>query len=230
MIEAGLVLYNPDDPARPVNSPNNCYQIAPVVLTLLRQYGSKQWDAALAEFLEVQPGLAAKYGRARDMAQVPVAIAGGGELVLSPGGQSPLIRDIIEQFAPRFVPGATLLYAGDAGNKSAYFQRYAMAALGITVDDHGKMPDVVLHDTARNWLILVEAASSHGPVDAKRHGELAELFAASTAGLVYVSAFPSRAIMRKYLSVIAWETEAWAADEPDHLAHFNGERFLGPYG
>lgn len=229
MIEAGLVLYNPDDPARPVNSPNNCYQVAPEVLELLRQFGSNTWDAALAAFLKVRPGLATKYGKARKMARVAVSIPGGGELLLSPRGQSPLIRDIIEQFAPRFVPGAILLYTGDAGNKHAYFKRDALAALGVVVDDHGKLPDVVLHDVDRNWLILAEAASTHGPVDAKRHGELANLFANSSAGLVYVSAFPSRGIMRKYLATIAWETEAWTADEPDHLTHFNGERFLGPY-
>ena len=228
MIEAGLVLYNPDDPARPVNSPDNCYQVSPETLALVRQFGSKGWDAALAAFLQVQPGLAAKYGKARDLAQVPVAIP-GGQLVLSPGAHSELIRDIIEQFAPRFVRGAVLLYAGDTGDKHGYFDRDALAALGVVVDDHGKLPDVVLHDVDRNWLILAEAASSHGPVDAKRHGELAHLFKDSTAGLVYVSAFPSRAIMRKYLADIAWETEAWAADEPDHLTHFNGERFLGPY-
>lgn len=229
MVEAGLVLFNPDDPARPVNSPDNCYQISPETLALVRQFGSNEWDAALAAFLKVQPGLAAKYGKARDLAQVPVAVP-GGTLMLSPGAHSELIRSIVELFAPRFVRGATLLYAGDTGDKYGYFDRDALAALGVVVDDHGKLPDVVLHDKERNWLILAEAASSHGPVDAKRHGELARLFADSTAGLIYVSAFPSRATMRKYLADIAWETEAWTADEPDHITHFNGERFLGPYG
>lgn len=229
MIEAGLVRYNPDDPGRPVNSPDSCYQISPEALALLRQFGSKSWDAALTAFLKVQPGLAAKYGKARELSQVPVAIP-GGPLALSPGAHSRLIRDIIEQFAPRFVRGAMLLYVGDTGDKHGYFDRSALAALGVVVEDGGKLPDVVLHDVARNWLILAEAASTHGPVDAKRQGELSKLFAGSTAGLVYVSAFPSRAVMRKHLADIAWETEAWAADEPDHLTHFNGERFLGPYG
>lgn len=55
------------------------------------------------------------------------------------------------------------------------------------------------------------------------------LFRAATPGLVYVSCFPDRREMRKYLHEIAWETEAWSADDPTHLIHFNGERFLGPY-
>lgn len=93
----------------------------------------------------------------------------------------------------------------------------------------GKMPDVVLYCPARNWLLLVESVTSHGPVDGKRHNELARLFASSSAGLVYVTAFPSRALMTRYLSEIAWETEVWVADAPSHLIHFNGSRFLGPY-
>lgn len=101
---------------------------------------------------------------------------------------------------------------------------------GIEVDAHGKMPDVVLHFAAKNWLVLVESVTSHGPVNGKRHHELAKLFAGSSAGLVYVTAFPNRATMARHLGEIAWETEVWMADAPSHLIHFNGERFLGPYG
>jgi len=91
------------------------------------------------------------------------------------------------------------------------------------------MPDVVLYYPGKDWLLLVESVTSHGPVDAKRHEELARLFTKSTAGLVYVTAFPSRAVMARYLGEIAWETEVWCADAPSHLIHFNGARFLGPY-
>ncbi len=91
------------------------------------------------------------------------------------------------------------------------------------------MPDVVLYYADRNWLVLVEAVTSHGPVDGKRHTELAKLFMGAKAGLVYVTAFPNRTTMSRYLGEIAWETEVWVADAPSHLIHFDGERFLGPY-
>jgi hypothetical protein len=93
------------------------------------------------------------------------------------------------------------------------------------------MPDVVLYDTAKNWLLLIESVASHGLVDGQRHTELAALFAESSAGLglVYVTASPNRAMMGRYLGEIAWETEVWVADAPLHLIHFNGDRFLGPY-
>jgi len=80
-----------------------------------------------------------------------------------------------------------------------------------------------------NWLLLIEAVTSHGPVDPKRHAELALLFAHSTPGLVYVTAFPDRQTMARYLGDISWETEVWIADAPDHLIHFNGENFFGPH-
>jgi hypothetical protein len=147
----------------------------------------------------------------------------------SPGEHSELIREIIESFAARFAPGSMLIYAGDTGEKWGYFDALTLAKLGVEVESHGKMPDVVLYDPKRNWLILIESVTSHGPVDGKRHSELSSLFAAASAGVVFVTAFPSRSIMSRYLGDIAWETEVWVADAPSHLIHFNGERFLGPY-
>jgi hypothetical protein len=163
------------------------------------------------------------------MERIPLTLPDGSGFTLSPGGQNVLIKQMIEDFCPRFTPGAEVLYIGDAGDKWALFQRDRLGALGVTVDKHGKMPDLVVHMPDSNWLVLMEAASSHGPVDSKRHDELAELFAASTAGLVYVSCFPDRAEFRKYVDKIAWESEVWCADHPTHMIHYNGERFLGPY-
>lgn len=104
-----------------------------------------------------------------------------------------------------------------------------MKKLGVVVDNHGKMPDVVLYHPERDWLLLIESVTSHGPVDSKRYEELSKLFSGSTAGLVYISAFPNRRMLNKYLEFISWESEVWVADAPTHLIHFNGVRFLGPY-
>ena len=160
----------------------------------------------------------------------PVTLPGGGALALSPGGQNILIKQMIEDFCTYFTPGGEVLYVGDADTKWAVFEEDVLRSLGVSVDQHGKMPDLVVYLRDRNWPVLLEAASSHGPVDAKRHSELAELFVGSSTGLVFVSCFPDRREMRKYLADIAWETEVWCADNPTHLIHFNGERFLGPYG
>lgn len=180
-------------------------------------------------YLTQNKSLAAKYAMVRKQKLIPVQIAPGKKIKLSPGEHSELIRAIIEKFAPRFAPGSVLVYAGDTGDKWGYFDAVLLTKLGVDVDAHGKMPDVVLHFVEKNWLLLVESVTSHGPVDGKRHAELAKLFAGSTAGLVYVTAFPNRSIMGRYLGEIAWETEVWVADAPSHLIHFNGVRFLGPY-
>jgi hypothetical protein len=228
-VQANLALYNPDNPLRPVNSPRAVYQVSPTALALLRLYGTAAWNRALPGYLKQWEALADRYAREREMNQIPVTIRAGTRFGLSPGEHSELIRDIIEHFAPRFAPGSVLIYAGDTGKKMGYFDVELLRSIGVTIDSHGKMPDVVLHYPERNWLLLVESVTSHGPVDAKRHEELMRLFAGSTAGLVYVTAFPNRQTMGRYLSEIAWETEVWVADTPTHLIHFNDNRFLGPY-
>lgn len=227
--DAGIALYNPDKPDRPVNSPKAVYQVEPTALTLLRTFGTPQWHDNLSAYLAKRETLVAKYAKEREQNRIPVEIAPGKKITLSPGEHSELIRSIIEDFAPRFAPGSALVYAGDTGDKWSYFDAALLAGLGVDVDSHGKMPDVVLHFVEKNWLLLVESVTSHGPVDGKRHAELAKLFAGSKGGLVYVTAFPNRAIMSRYLGEIAWETEVWVADAPSHLIHFNGVRFLGPY-
>jgi hypothetical protein len=229
-VDAGLARYNPDNPERPVNSPAAVYQIEPSALALLRTYRSPDWCSSLTAYLLGRETLIARYAAAREQQMIPVTTADGKTISLSAGEHSALIRDIIEQFGPRFVPGGRLIYAGDTGDKVGFFDAPAFADIGITVRKGGKMPDVILHCTARNWLVMIESVTSHGPVDGKRHAELANLFATSSAGLVYVTAFPTRAAMKRYLSDIAWETEVWVAEAPSHMIHFNGSRFLGPYG
>lgn len=228
-VEAGIALYNPDKPDRPVNSPKACYQISAEAFEVIQTFGTNSWQATLDEYLEGQETLAAKWAKHREMQMIPVQIADGQEITLTPGAHSELIKEIIAEFAPRFAPNSEVIYVGDTGSKIGYFQEERLAGLGVTVDQHGKMPDVVLYFVEKDWLLLVESVTSHGPVDAKRHNELSALFASAKPGLVYVTAFPDRGIMARYLGDISWETEVWCADAPTHLIHFNGERFLGPY-
>jgi hypothetical protein len=227
-IEAGIALYNPDNPTRSVNSPKAVYQIEPSTLELLRLFGTRDWDLQLTTYLSERRTLTDKYAMERDLQRIPLKVSTGLELTFSPGKHSELIRDIVEKFGPHFIPGGILIYAGDTGSER-YLNEDAFAKLGVRVDSHGKMPDVIIYYPDMNWLILAEAVTSHGPVDGKRHSELKQLFAECTADLVYLTAFPDRNLMARYVSQIAWETEVWCADSPTHLIHFNGERFLGPY-
>ncbi|MGH9365311.1 MAG: BsuBI/PstI family type II restriction endonuclease [Thermoanaerobaculia bacterium] len=228
-MDAGLILANPGRPSRPVNSPKAVYQIEAGALELLRTFGSSVWDKRLRTYLSSVDTLTKRFAREREMERIPLALAPGKEITLSPGGQNVLVKEIIEQFCPRFTPGAKTVYVGDTDEKWAYFDKDVLRSLGVEVDAHDKMPDVVVYHKEKSWLVLIEAVASHGPVDAKRRGELETLFKGCKVGLVYVTAFLTRRAMVKYLNDISWETEVWVAESPSHMIHFNGERFLGPH-
>ena len=226
-VQLGLAIENPDKPDRPINSPYWCYQLTDSAMLLLHAYGSETWEEKLNLFALTAPN--ALQEKHRSLPRISVSLRDRGEIFLTSGGQNELIKQIIEEFCSRFTPGGIVLYVGDAGNKFAFQELEWMQKLGIQLDPHGKMPDLIIYYQEKDWLVLVEAVTSHGPVDLKRHHELRNLFGSSGKGLVFVTAFPSKRGMAGYLDSIAWETEVWVADHPDHLIHFNGERFLGPY-
>ena len=228
-VQIGLVVANPDDPRRPVNSPDNRYQVAPTLLKLARTYGSAAWNASLMRFLRSAESLGKLRPKEREMVLLPVKLPSGKKLSLTAGGQNELVKKIVEEFCPRFTPGGVVAYLGDAGQKRRHVEAGYLEQLGVEIDEHGKMPDVVVYLTEKNWLVLIEAVTSHGPIGLKRHNELKTLFGSAQAGLVFVTAFLTRRAMTKYLADIAWETEVWVAEAPSHIIHFNGERFLGPY-
>jgi adenine-specific DNA-methyltransferase len=228
-LDAGIVVINPDEPERPTNSPKAVYQIESGLLELLRTYGTEEWEKSLKTWLASVETLKARYAQEREMKRIPIQVAPGKEITLSPGGQNILVEKIVNDFCSTFTAGGRLVYVGDTDEKWAYFDEELLKGLGVAIEAHGKMPDVVVWDERKNWLVLIEAVTSHGPVNAKRRGELKALFKGSKAGLVFVTAFLDRHTMVKYLGDISWETEVWVADAPSHLIHFNGERFLGPY-
>ncbi|HNS22255.1 MAG TPA: BsuBI/PstI family type II restriction endonuclease, partial [Sedimentisphaerales bacterium] len=188
-VQAGLVVANPDEPSRPTNSPKAVYQIEPSALKLLRVFGTSDWDKRLPEYLASVGTLKRLYAREREAMRIPVTLQHGASIQLSPGGQNVLIKKILDDFCPIFTPGGRVIYVGDTEQKWAYSDSDSLKSLGVEIDEHGKMPDVVVHFTSKNWLVLIEAVTSHGPVNPKRRKELSELFANSKAGLVYVTAF-----------------------------------------
>jgi len=227
-VQAGIADYNPDAPLLPTNSPRAHYAISEAAVAVVKMYGSKRWKVAVKKFVAQQGSLLTVYQKNRAAKQVPVRLPDGTALKLSPGAHNQLQAAVIEHFAPRYAPGAHLLYLGDTANKNLHVDAPRLAKLGVTLGQHDKLPDVVLYDQKRDWLFLIEAVTSHGPMTPKRVVELERMFAASRNGCVYVSAFADLAEFRKHLKQIAWETEVWIAEIPEHLIHFNGDRFLGP--
>ncbi|MEH2325243.1 MAG: BsuBI/PstI family type II restriction endonuclease [Nostoc sp.] len=227
-LDAALIVANPDDLSRPINSPKTVYQIEESALELLRTYGTEEWEKSICTYLASVETLKKQYAQEREMSRIPIVI--DGEIkTLSPGGQNILIEKIINDFAPRFTPSGKLIYIGDTDEKFAHFDEAALADLGVNIDSHGKMPDVIIHFTTNNWLVLIEAVTSHGPINPKRKKELEVLFKDIQIPLVMITTFLSRKAMVAYLAEIAWETDVWVADDSTHLIHFNGEYLLQAY-
>jgi hypothetical protein len=160
---------------------------------------------------------------------LPVTTTAGMVIQLKPGKQSRLIKAIIDKFVPNYAKGSRILYVGEEGEKWKFFDQEALRTIGINEIIHEKMPDVVLHQPVKKRLFLVEASVNHGPIDEKRHMELARLLNHCSAGLLYVSAFPSKSEFAPYVDKISWETEVWLAAEPMHMIYYNGGRSFGPY-
>lgn len=234
--QARIVDRNRDDPSRATNSKDNNYSLNPPIIDVLREYPNGTWKQKIKEYKEDIHHLQELYQRKLDMEKIPVRLPSGQEIKLSPGKHNQLHADIVHEFCPRFIGEAGLvLYIGDTassrneGGKLMVLETAQLQALGVPPMSHDKLPDVVVYDQNRKWLFLIEAVTSHGPVSPKRWMELEKALATCKVGRVYVTAFPDIVEFRKHTADIAWETEVWIAENPDHMIHFNGDRFLGPH-
>jgi len=234
--QARIVDRNRDDPGRATNSKDNNYSLNQPIIDILKEYPNGTWEQKIEEYNENLYNLKELYQRKLDMQKIPVHLSNGQEIKLSPGKHNQLHADIIHEFCPRFIgQSGIVLYIGDTassrneGGKLLILETAQFEALGIPPMSHDKLPDVVVFDKERKWLFLIEAVTSHGPVSPKRWIELEEALASCKVGRVYVTAFPNTAEFRRHAADIAWETEVWIAENPDHMIHFNGDRFLGPH-
>mgnify|MGYP002664874690 CR=1 FL=1 len=91
------------------------------------------------------------------------------------------------------------------------------------------LPALIAYSEKNNWLYLIEAVTTANPITELRRSTLLHLASKCTADLIFVTAFPDRDTYRKFSRDIAWETEVWIADAPEHMIHFNGDKFLGPH-
>ena len=179
-------------------------------------------------FLSNHETLISIYASKRAVRKMPVRI-NGLELTFSPGKHNQLQRAIIEEFAPRFAPNSECLYVGDTIEKDLVKNENKLRELGFAITLHDKMPDVVLYSSQKNWIYFIEAVTSVGPMEPKRIKEIEEMTTSVTAGKIYVTAFLDFKTFKMFSESLAWETEAWIAETPDHMIHLNRDKFLGPH-
>jgi hypothetical protein len=211
------------------NDPRRGYAITAKLVPVLRTIGTSKWNASLAKFLAGIETLKQAISEDRATQTLPVRLPSGVTLEFSPGPHNVLQKAIIEEFLPRFGYGSEVLYVGDAADKYLLRDDARLKELDFFELSHGELPDVVAYSPERRWLYLIEAVYSSGPVSPLRHLELSRLTERCKADIVYVTAFLNREAFRRFAADISWETEAWIADAPDHLIHFNGHSFMGPH-
>jgi type II restriction enzyme len=226
---AAVVIKNPDDPARPTNSPKTVYAITDEALEAIRKYDTPAWQTASQRFVRNKGKLIDKYKKRKEEYLIPVDLPNGTLISFSPGKHNELQKKVIEGFRLRFCPDAEVVYVGDVARKSLYVDEDRLEKLRVSIEEHGKLPDVVLYDPQTNRLFLIEAVTTHGPLSPKRQIELQEMLERCKAKMVYISAFPSFREFKKHINHIAWETEVWIEDNPDHVIHFNGPKFFTIY-
>lgn len=229
LMPSGLVA--PGRVTADTNDGQRGYSLTPEGAALIRAYGTTAWDDQLKSFRAASPLLRDRISKAREFAMVPVRLPDGTEIRLSAGKHNDLQKAIIEDFLPRFAPGAQLLYIGDTIAKTlSMAEEKAFDTIGLKRPERGdRLPDIVAYMPDRNWVLLVEAFNTSNPINEARHRVLERLTAQCSAGPVYVTAFLNRSAFAKHAAKISWETEVWTADEPEHMIHFNGDRFLGPH-
>lgn len=216
-------------PNSATNDSTRGYSINPTYAELIRNFGSKDWEKMVSEKLKNIEPLSKKLKREREIAKVSVTLPSGGELTFSAGEHNDLQKAIIEDFLPRYGHGAEVLYVGDTSDKYLYLEKEKLEALNFFEISHEELPDVIAYSEKKNWLYLIEAVHSSGPISELRLIQLQKLTKDCKADIVYVTAFLNRPKFRQFMTDIAWESEVWIADNPDHLVHFNGDKFLGPY-
>lgn len=216
-----------EDNGEATNSPNYRYRITTETLNLIMSYGTAEWEKELNQFKSNHKSLIDIYSSKKQMEKMPLKI-NGKEFTFSPGSHNALQKAIIEEFAPRFAPQSECLYVGDTTEKDLVKNVEKLKELGFEITLHDKMPDIVLYREDVNWIYFIESVTSVGPMSPKRILEIEKMTANVKCGKIYVTAFPSFKTFKKFSEDLAWETEVWISDMPDHMIHLNGDKFMGP--
>jgi type II restriction enzyme len=228
-VAALVVLNSAKNPDANTNDGTRGFALNPSAATAIRAFGTVAWEIELEKFLSGRQLLSEQLKRDRNLARIPVQIKDGLSLTFSPGAHNLLQKHVIENFLPIFGFGAQVLYVGDTANKSLFVDQAGLAELAFFELAHDKLPDVVAYSKSKNWLFLIESVTTVNPISELRRRTLSLLTAKCTADVIYITAFADRAGYRRHAHDIAWETEVWIADAPEHMIHFNGDKFLGPH-
>ena len=226
LVLAGIAISSSAFESQATNDGSRGYCLSDEFATLLQAYNTPDWPNALKEYKKNVKNLEEELEQKREVERVPVKLPSGKELILTYGEHNQLQKAIIEQFLAIFGKGSEVLYVGDTKEKLLHKEEERLNELGFFNLDHDELPDVVAYNAEKNLLFLVEAFHCTGQWDKTRLYKVKQKLKNCHANLIFVSAFENIDQFRTKSNDIAWETEVWIADIPEHMIHFNGWKFL----
>ncbi len=139
-----------------------------------------------------------------------------------------LCKAVISHFVPKFMPDAVLVYS-TLSIDSPDLDKDLQTKLCIPTDNPQALPDIILYKSDSNWLVLIDLVTGHRVMGNNRCKELIRMFKDSPIEQVFVNAFHNKKEMTDSQTDIAWGTNVWFSEEPEHMIHFDGNHVVEPY-
>jgi type II restriction enzyme len=155
---------------------------------------------------------------------VTVTLPDGKKLELSAGAHNVLEKYIVEVLIRSQVKKPEIVYIGDTKKKMLYVNEKLVKKLGIVLDKHDKLPDVIVWSHASRRFFVIESVTNVGPVEESRKKEIDNVINKKTGknyDIVYITAFLDRKTFARFAGIIANETYVWIASEPDQLIRYS---------
>lgn len=226
LVASDIVINSASIEAKATNNPTRGYGLNPLFSELIKKYNTIEWENSLKDFNTKIRSLREELARNRELQTLPVTLPSGLQLGFSAGEHNVLQKEIIEVFLSKFGFDPQILYVGDTTDKFLYKDEKKLKEIKCFDLEHDELPDIIAYSSSKNLLFLIEAVHSAGTMSEIRVKKLKNQLRECTLDIVFVTAFLTKKDFKKWILEIAWETEVWIAENPEHMIHFNGYKFL----
>jgi hypothetical protein len=228
-VQLGIFIKSANNENADNNDGTRGYSIEDELFKLLISYETENWENAKRKFPKNNFIIDLMKGT-RSTKKIEITLPNKKILEFEHGPHNQIQKAIIDEFLPRFGFGADVYYISDTTEKAMVKNDEKMKSIGLNSQARGMLPDIVAYSENKNWLYLIEAVHSSNPLNTERLIELSQMVLKDyKGGIVLVTAFLTQKDFQRWAGQIAWESEVWIANHPDHMIHFNGDKFLGPH-
>lgn len=212
------------------NDKDNSYRFTSYFAALIRTYGTEQWEEKLSDYMSTYQSYREYLKQTKSVERNYRAEYNGINIELKKSPHNKLQLQILKELLPLISEGKPeLLYIGDAVDRDLWQKDDRLKELGIYVlSGSGNLPDIIAYDSVNKRILFIEAFHSTGPFTIDRVNTIRNLCKCEPGTeAAFITAFDTTAKMLKNYKNVAWETDIWTAEEPTHLLHKNGDKFMG---